>query len=676
MRTFACIAILVVSLAFDRRATARPIDSVLDRYREFLFQSFDVPEGRIISLVKDIGTDGRWADIDYRDEARADWKVLNHLKRVDTLSIVWSDPSSEFYHQADVWRTISLSLNDWLRHKYQNPNWWHNQIGVPQVMRDILVLLRGSLSPGAFDTAMTVMGQLKVQGTGAGANLIWSADLGFHYGALRGDTVLMDRCRTLILREIHISTGEGIQPDYSFHQHGARLQMYQYGKAFLFSNIRLAWELAGSPWAFPDAKVKLLTDFLFKGWQWMARGINTVPGTMDRSATRIGELRSPDLRMLLPMILELDPEDAASIKALNQDQNGKGSLSGFKYYPYSDFAAYQTHNFSFFLKTISTRTLPSEVGLNSENLKGALLNSGDGYLIRNGNEYYNIVPLWNWNRLPGITTFNDAKSIKRKAFVGAVSDGFAGLNAMDYRIENNAHDRWISAHKIWACYDNLVIALVAGVDIHGISDSIYTVMEQSWLQGPVTIYPGGRLGLGVHVINGLRSVTHAGFAYIPITPKPVMVSLLQKEGTWASINASESDSLIRGKIFTAQFLYGDQAIDISGGYVLAYTGSARKTRKLLRRHPWRVLRNDTACQAVRFSDGAMMAAFFSAGSLHEERFDFGTDRPCLAFFRGHKLYLSDPTHVGGEWRISLNGRLRSVTLPRDGTSVELYSPLK
>src|SRR5690606_18680479 len=169
-----------------------------------------------------------------------------------------------------------------------------------------------------------------------GGNLVWCADLGLHYGTLTGDEKLVKRCRDLILKEIKITTGEGIQPDYSFHKHGKRLQMYKSGKALAWERMRVAWELRKTPLEFPEDKVAILTDMVLKGWQWMARGVNTVPGTMDRSASRKGELRSPDMRPLLPFIIELYPEKAAELEKMEAVQNGKGSLNGFRYYPYSD----------------------------------------------------------------------------------------------------------------------------------------------------------------------------------------------------------------------------------------------------------------------------------------------------------------------------------------------------
>lgn len=652
--------------------TLQDSDTILERHARYLHETVPLDTAEVTRWMGVLRNDGSWADINYGDLQRANWDLLHHLERVEALCLAWTDEKSGFYQDATLWKAIRLSLDNWLKHRYQNPNWWHNQIGVPQYMRDILVLVMDSLSPAERTGGLRVLGQLRVQGPGAGANLTWSADLGLYQGLLTGDVAEVDSCQALIVNEIRISTQEGLQPDYSFHQHHARLQMYQYGKAFLWSNVRLGWELRGTRWAFGKDKVNLLSNFLLKGWAWMARGINTVPGTMDRSASRVGELRSPDVRVLVPYMKQLDPARRDAFQRLAESQEGKRTLKGFRYFPYSDFAAYHQKDFSFFLKTISIRTLSSEVGLNKENLKGALLNSGDGYLIHSGNEYYNLMPLWDWRRLPGITSFDGAAGINRRAFVGGVSDGESGLSAMDYCMENRSNDQWISAHKIWASDQGMVVCLVAGLTAHGLTDSVYTVLDQSRLDGPVvTNHLGNRLGEGVHSLKQLRWVSHAGFGYIPLVPAAAIIEVEPRQGAWSEINVSEGDSVWHGVVFLPELVYGPEVRNQSFGYVLAYTGGAQKTRELARKHPWEILANDTACQAVKFPGGVVMAAFFSAHDLDTGGLKIQTDKPCLVLYTHGKLYVSDPTHRGGLWDISWGSNSWKVTLPADGSSREV-----
>lgn len=138
----------------------------------------------------------------------------------------------------------------------------------------------------------------------------------------------------LISKEIKVSTGEGIQPDYSYHQHEARLQIYHYGLSFLQTNVRIAWQMRGTPWSFPQEKKNILTDFILKGWQWMSRGINIVPGTIDRAASRKDQLHNADLRTAIPYLCDLNPVYATAFSSIANRQNGEGQpLIGFRYFP-------------------------------------------------------------------------------------------------------------------------------------------------------------------------------------------------------------------------------------------------------------------------------------------------------------------------------------------------------
>ncbi|HWB94158.1 MAG TPA: glycoside hydrolase family 2 TIM barrel-domain containing protein, partial [Puia sp.] len=255
-------------------------DTILHRYTRYLYHAAPQAEDRAALTLRPDST-GRWADIDYLDTQRANWQPLRHLERVRALALAWSKPGSPHYHDPALWSTITLTLDHWLKKRYHNSNWWHNEIGVPQYMRDIIVLLRDTLDPHRLAAALQVLGQCRVQGHGQGANLVWSADLGLHLGALKGNDTLIRKCARLLADEVQITNRDGLQPDYSFHQHGARLQEYQYGAAYLQGNVRLAWELQGTSWAYPEEKVQLLAHFVLDSWQWMARGIHTVPGTID-----------------------------------------------------------------------------------------------------------------------------------------------------------------------------------------------------------------------------------------------------------------------------------------------------------------------------------------------------------------------------------------------------------
>ena len=664
----------VLILLIAGQATTAQVETVLERYREHLFRMEDQEQERLDLLIASFSEEQQWPDINYNDQALADWKVSHHLRRVAQISKAWANPESSYYQNAAAWKMIKAGLDHWLDKRYQNSNWWHNQIGVPQYMRDIIILLDGNLSEKQRQGALEVLAQHNVLEPGAGANLIWSADLGFHYGALTNDSALMRKCRDLVVNEVMISTGEGIQPDNSFHQHGNRLQMYQYGKAFLLDNIRFAWQLRNTSLEFPRKKVDMLTNFVLEGWQWMARGSYTVPGTMDRSVSRKGELKSADIRKFVPYLCELKPENTSAFQELKKQQDGQGFLKGYRYYPYSDFSAYHHEDFSFFLKTISERTLPTE-SINNENLKGRLLNSGDAYLIRDGQEYYNLMPVLDWEKLPGVTGFKGADHVNRHSFVGSVSNGSSGLTVMDYRLSNEDNTQSLSTHKLWTVHENIVVCLMTELQTENIDGKIYTALDQCRWRGDVVVNkPGNVLNEGIHNMEAVNWIYHGGFAYIPISSQAFDIHLQEKTGVWSDINLAESTAPVNEKIFMPVMQHNLKKEGT--GYAFVSCSTVRQAKKIARKPRWEVLRNDSHCQAVAFKDGTVMAAFFSPGQLIIEGDSFEIDKPCLVMISNNQLHVSDPTHTGGMVNILWKGESWEALLNEEGFTNAMHDMAK
>lgn len=668
MKKFAINLILIFQLFLVLAAQAQT-DTLLNRYREYLFRSNKPEPDTAKYWAGMLNEQGQWPDIDYNNKQLAGWKTVQHLVRVEQMALAWADPKSSAYHNAALLKKTNAALDHWLEKRYQNANWWHNEIGVPRDMRDIIILLKDELSPVRLQKALKVMAQLSVRDDFVGGNLIWCADLGLHYGALTNDTALVRRCQNLIIKEIKIGTGEGIQPDFSFHQHGKRLQMYQYGKAFLWESMRVAWQLRGTSLAFPEEKINILTDLVTKGWQWMARGVNTVPGTMDRSSSRKGELRSADIRPLIPFMIELQPEKADEFRKIAVIQNSRGALKGFRYYPYSDFAAFHRPGFSFFLKTISARTYPTE-SINSENLKGKLLNSGDAYLIRNGKEYFNLLPVWDWTKLPGVTAFKDAQQIDQKPFTGGVSDGISGASAMDYVLQDKTKKQTLSARKFWACHQDEVICLISDIKAEGISGEIYTALDQCRWQGKVTVNkPGHVLQDGQYKMDSVKWIHHAGFAYLPLQPFSVELTLTKVSGSWTSINASETPAVITDKVFMPVLVHHPRK-ENSAAYAMALCKTPKQAQKLARNPDWKIVRNDKTCQAVQFKDGELMAVFYSPARLETGKgHDIKVDNSCMVLLKAGKLYASDPSHEGKTVHLTRKNQTFTLVLPNDGTTI-------
>lgn len=638
------------------------IDSILQRHKFFLHKAGTYKENVEEILNHFDKTRQRWDNISYDDAQKAGWKVPRHLENIRTLALNWSDTTSGWYRNSEVYNVMISSLDNWVQYKYQNPNWWHNEIGIPQLMRDILVLIKDDLAEVQLDKYLPILKQYKI--AGSGANLIWSADLGMFYGLFTKDTALIKTAVHHMINEIKFSEKDGLKQDYSFQQHGSRLQMYQYGAAFLLDNIRIAWELRQTRWAYPHNKVQLLTSMLLEGWQWMARGIYTVPGTMDRSATRVDELNKADVRLYVEFFKDLVPSGSEALNALEARQNSIGkSLDGFRHFPYSDFTAYHKSDFSVFLKTISSRTLPSE-SINHENLKGKLMNSGETYFMRDGQEYFNMMPVWDWGKLPGITAFTGAHRMRRKDFNGAVSDEKIGFASMEYSLTSKDENNSVSCKKSWFFYDGYMLCLMSDVDMKNITQA-YTILDQSRWRGTITTDKG-------IIRNGkyqeyLKWVRHNEFVYFPLDRfSDLHLYADTASGSWYTINNGYSADKITDSVFMPSIVH--KPGNVSVAYVVAFSGK-RSTNKVIRQQPFTIIKNDDRCQAVSFTDKSIAVAFYTPGSINLKDKTIHVDKACLLMIRNGKCFISDPLQKGSVVNIAYDKKKYQVQMNSNGSVV-------
>lgn len=643
---------------------------VLDRYRNIMLESGPPAVDTVRRYVGEIGSDGTWGDVDYTDTDRAGWKTTAHLSRLREMSLACVYDGSELKNDPQLLKAIYGGLDHWIARRYQNTNWWFNEIGVPRTMRDIAILLGDRLDGDRFNGVLDVIDQVKVRGTGA--NLMWTAELSLHHGCLAGDTAEVEAAVAKILGEILVGAPEGIQVDGSYYQHSSRLQTFHYGKAYLDVACKLAWQLRETPWAFPDEKRDIITQYIFDGPQWMCRGTVTVPGTIDRMVSRKNSLRSADLRPLLKLWRDVHPDYAASLDAFIERQNGdREPLSGFRHFPRGDFTVYHRPGFSMFIKTISDRTLPAE-HINNENLKGHNLNSGDHYLLVNGEEYNNLQPVWDWERLPGVTTAERAPDIERRAFTGGIGNGDSGFSVMDCRraeTDSTKAATVLAVRKLWAFHDDLVLCLMSGWRVEGLDGFIYTALDQRRLNSVVTCGFGdstfATLEEGYHRRDDVRWVLHDGVAYAPLEPSTMTIEAGEASGSWYDINRQYADERVTERIFLVEMNH--DAPPQPTGYLIVPNTDRQKIEDMLDAPSWRITRNDSDCQCVSFPGGVTMAAFYVPGKAAPEGFlPLSVDTPCLALWNNEMLRLSDPTNEGRRVSVKWGKSAFTVDLPPGG----------
>lgn len=669
--------VLCLNSAGTSAATNDDFSVIVERYRQILLSDASeqqtTRDGRertnVDGWMMSLGPHGNWPDVDYANKDRGHWKTREHVDRTRLMARALADPNDPLHSDAKLEVATLRALDYWITNRFRCPNGWQNRIGVPMAVRDIIVFLGDKLTGERRVAALKLLGRLGRSSGATGANAVWIAELGLQHGALSRDAQLVAESSRAISDEIKITTGEGIQPDYSFHQHAARLQQFHYGRAYLVNSVRTAWQLRGTQWEIPREKIQILADFVLQGCQWMCRGIYTAPSVIDRSVSRPGALAHADLRVPLNWLRELLPERARELDEFIARQNGEvGPPVGARVFPRSDLTVYHRPTFSCFVKTLSNRTLPAQVGLNGENLKGVLQDCGDHYLLRDGLEYFDLAPVWDWNLLPGVTYGEGAGSPQRQAFVGAVSDGQSCATAMDYRL--GTKDRTLlRARKFWACHDDVMVALIGNLEAPAIHQPVRTALDQCLLRSAVTI--SDEQGVQRKPSGQWENVTanwvhHSGFAYAPLGGLKLCVRTENATGSWKSISTGLSPQPVSAPVFLAVLEHGASPTAQNSGFVVV-SCDVPQAEKLFRSPSWHVLRNDSQVQAVKFNDGTLMAAFYQPGEVvGDEQSRIRVDKPCILIQRQSQVAMVDPTQQGGSVNLRAMGKLLKLNLPGGG----------
>lgn len=642
------------------------------------------------AILSTIKTDGSWADIEYGALNRSTWQTVDHMQRTLVLAKAFATPGQPLYENPELRDKTILALQWWLQNDYQNPNWWWNMIGVPQLVGETMLLMESHVTPEQRAKVLEIL--MRSEWTpGQGQNTVWLAGCSLIRGLLEDDAAVVGRCFNAIWDEIRIAYAphEGIQPDFSFHQH--KQQLYNGGYGLGFGNdvaryVTFAW---GTPFQ-PDAqKVNLFSRYLLDGQQWMIRGRMMDYSTIGREITRNGKVGVPGtwtagpispagagygLLNAVDLMADLPTARQAEFRAFAarlRRTPGVPALSGNRHFWRSDYTTHHRPGFFVSVKMLSSRMMNAEV-VNNEGRKSFHLSDGATFLYRDGEEYYDIFAVWDWNRVPGTTVEvrdpmlppNLVQIRGRSGFVGGVSDGYYGMTAMI--LDRDA----LLARKACFFFDEGYVLLGAGITDTS-EHSVLTSVEQSWLRGSIEIQgQNDPLPLGRHALDGVRWVIHDGTGFVFAPGQAVTVQNTEQSGRWSDIG-SGSDTLRTGDVFSVWIDHGVRPDGAEYAYTVLPTSTRESVEAFVRQNPWHVLANTSRVQAVWNSRSRVFqAAFYEPGTVSEgEGWSVTVDRACLVQVRDHaggivSVSVSQPENKHSVVHVSLDRRLSG-----DGASV-------
>lgn len=637
------------------------------------FLEKEIDARNVEQILKTLKTDGSWGGINYRDKTPAGWKAPQHLKNLTTLVLAYKSPKSPLRNSSKLKQGVFASLDYWLKHDFQNPNWWHNVIGVPRLLGPVLLILDSELTDAQRKKGIEILKRGKLGMTGQ--NLVWVAEITINRGIMEGNPDLVNSAFKRIANEIKITTGEGIQTDFSFHQHGKCLYNHGYGADFAVDCSRMAGLAADTPFAFSREKIDILTGYVLNGSQWMAYGSADDYGADGREITRPGQTAKYLLKAA-SNLLKLSTGREKELKALaarTADQ-ATAPLEGNRHFWRSDIMTHLRKNYYASARMYSTRMDNTDNPYNSEGLKSHYIADGCNFLFVSGDEYRDIFPVWDWHKIPGTTVEQNGVFAGRprrkgtKDFVGGVSDGQYGLAVFDF--ERNK----LQARKAWFFFDREYVCLGAGITCRS-QNQVITTVNQCYLRSDVTTFSTTdekRLSKGEHRLKSPITVHHNNVAYIFDSNANVLLRNTPQEGSWYAISRSRPKDKIVADVFSLCIDHGSSPTNSTYSYVVCPGMSARQAKAYAERPEVEVLSNTAEMQAVRHRTLKLsQIAFFKPGNLEiDEKTTVAVDKPCLVMIHhvGHefRLSISDPTQKIKAINVELSGRLQGDGCKFDG----------
>lgn len=616
--------------------------------------------------------DGSWADVEYSDQDN-EWSPLIALDRMLVMTYDYQQETSPLFRDSKMLDGMVRALSYWYLVAPHCQNWYKNQIAKQFYFNVIALLLQDHIGENLLSK---MVNDLTESPRMTGSNKTLLSISVFYRGVIEKNEERIRAGVAGVKDQIEISLEEGIQPDFSFHQHGPFIYNGSYGHNFLRETSWLGSIIQGTSYAYSEAQMQILRDYFWEGTRWMVRGqlldYNVRGRQVGRSANQ--DLGAIKIIPQLDRLMMADPEYRDQyLDAKNRIREGRPQdLLGNRHFWRSDYTAHHRPEYFTSLKMCSDRTVGMEMDVNTENLYGYYLPFGLTYLYRRGDEYLEIFPVWNWARLPGVTSPHqefpsEGQSTQQTTFVGGVSDGTYGLSSMDLEVQET------KAKKSWFWFDREWVALGAGIR-SGHEAPIVTGINQALLHGPVVV-DGREFSGSQQKIRGTSWVWHDGVAYIFPKGKEVMIKAEEQQGHLQKIFGLGKDTVYRSDVFSLWLDHGRQPEKENYTYVVVPGVSRKEADRYHRKIPITFHFNTAAIQALTHEKlGITAIAFHEEGKLTVgKKLEVRVDHPCLILLhhRSRRISVSDPTAGLSTLQLTIKDHKRrvfkkEVVLPQGG----------
>jgi chondroitin AC lyase len=694
------LAFLAFLLTFHiSQATASDFDVIKKRVIANLLGQ-DVPDKAVETMVNTIKPDGTWSHIDYEDVSNEGFQHSEHTANMVTMARAYKKKGSAFYKSKKVKQAITLAFKHWVENDYICKNWWHNEVGTPTNLVNLMLLIGDELPKDLVEKGQPIIGRAHIDGPGArpGGDRIKIAGIQAKNMLFTGDLQTFNEVIRVIENEIksvewigreygytfkqheggfsnRSAGGRGIQYDNSFHHRTDGVNnTLSYGLGYAEAFIEWAVYTAGTGYAFSSEKIKKLVDYYLDGiCKTAVFGKYPDAGKKNRSISRPGDLRPYSAKSVENLLKTTDYRRRELQEIADIRNNGiKPTLSHATFFWNTEHFTFQRPDWFTSVRMYSSRTHNMEVPYNSEGLLNHHRGDGANHISRTGDEYYDIFPVFDYQMIPGATIMqkeslpppNQIQKLGQTHFVGAVTDGTYGAAAFDFK---SPHDPLI-ARKAWFFFDDAYVALGSGISCTQ-QLPVVTTLNQCLLRGDVILSTEGKQSLlsrGEKKYDNVDWVFHDGIGYL--FPQKTSVGLQNDRvtGSWWNISkqTSTDKSPVTKEIFKLWIDHGKRPSDELYAYIVVPATTPEKMKRLRYENHIDILMNSPEIQAVKNKDLEITQVVFYRGgeitineNLHLSSDNQGIVMVKMKEDRVAEISVSDPSRELSRFNLSVSAKI-------------------
>jgi chondroitin AC lyase len=631
----------------------------------------------IARLIKTIKADGSWPDINYVDTSRTGFQHRQHLENMLALSRAYKKPGTEFYQDPATKRTVSSALDFWLKHDFICQNWWWNEMGTPNWMINTLLVLDEDLTEKQRIEGARIASRANLKASGArpGGDLIQIAGMLGKQGLFKRDELIIDTVVKVMASEIKTTTERGLQPDMSFHHRVDNvISTLSYGTGYASSFSYWAVKIAGTKYKFPDHAIKLLIDYYLDGIsKSMAFGMYPDIGAKNRDLSRKAALTAagteiPENLLKTSDYRKKELEDIVQIRKGEKQPDQSWS----RFFWHSEYFTYQRPRWFSSVRMHSNRQNNMEQPHNEEGLKNHHFGDGSNFITITGKEYFDIFPVWDWQKIPGTTIiqkpeFPHWRELAKKGlsdFVGGVTDGQYGAAAFDFQSPHDA----LKARKAWFFFDREFVCLGTGITSDA-NNPVVTTINQSLLNKDVVVLSENKrtsLDRGNHQVKNVSWILHDSIGYIFRSAGTVHVKNDTATGNWRQINHQEwaTEEPVQKAVFTLWVDHGIKPQNSGYEYIVIPATNASALDQYDKSSDIIILSNSSLVQAVQHRGiGRTYIVFYQDGLIKlSGGLVISAQSPCMVMIKTNgttiqTMTVSDPSRKLKSLQLSVNARI-------------------